>query len=115
MTTKIATRVKKEFSFEDELISEFAFRAQKAVQNGDEYIEAAPHIFDHFFPGGLGDAGYMTAYGIRVYPIGKADEIIEHERIPLHFRLHPELAPGGRKPEAYKDDDNYINGVDVKP
>ncbi len=112
MSTK-KTTIKKEFSFESESITEFVHRAQRAGMEQSEGIEAGEHIFEHFAPEGLGEAGYLTAYGVNVYPVGQTDKLKQAEKMPLYLRLHPELVPGAPKPAAYAEDAAYLEGITV--
>lgn len=73
----------------NEFISRVA-GAQRALQDGygTGAIEASDGIIKHFNRNGLNGGKYFIYQNIKVYPIGKTEEIELDESTPIEEKLH---------------------------
>lgn len=53
-----------------------------------EYVETTPEVIQHFNRTGLNGAEYFILHGIKVFPYGKTDQILEKENEYIGRRLH---------------------------
>lgn len=56
--------------------------------NNEDEIEASDEIIKYYNRNGLGEAKYFIFEGIKVYPMGKTEEIQKTEAEGLAQRLH---------------------------
>ena len=66
----------------------FDRKVEIAKMGGEEYIEAPMVLIEHFNKKGLNGGKYFHYKGIKVFPEGQAEKIMEEESIPMAERLH---------------------------
>jgi hypothetical protein len=82
-----------EADLEGETVGDFVGRiatAQLDEKDSGEVqsIEACDRIIKHFNRRGLGGAEYFIYQGVKVFPIGKTEEILERESISADQKMH---------------------------
>ena len=70
-------------------LADFHDAIQIAQAEQADLIEADMDVIAHYNPQGLGGAQYWIFQGIKVFPTGKSDEIMEKESVPMEKRVHP--------------------------
>lgn len=71
-----------------ETVNEFMGKIAVAQSQGLESIETTNEMIAHFNKKGLNGGKYFIYGGIKVYPLGKTEEIEEDEQTPLTEKLH---------------------------
>lgn len=71
-----------------ETTREFLERLDVAKREGEEFIEASDDIISFYNRRGLNGGKYFIMEGIKVYPIGKMDEITAKEDESMEQRMH---------------------------
>jgi hypothetical protein len=78
----------------EEKVSNFLQKIAIAQAEGNPYIETSEDIIQKFNPMGLNGAKYFIYHGVKVFPNGQAEKILEEEQIPIEQRIHkPETQP----------------------
>lgn len=67
-------------------VSKFMDAISQAKMVGAESIETSQEIIDHFNRTGLNGAKFFIYSGIKVYPLGKSDEIEDTFANPLELK-----------------------------
>ena len=70
----------------------------RAKQEGNEFIETTPEMIQFYNRGGLNGAQYFIYNGIKVFPTGMAEKILNKEGEQMGRRIHGAqegLASGG--------------------
>jgi hypothetical protein len=78
---------------QNESVGDFIGRIATAQLDGKDTgeiqsIEASEKIIKHFNRKGLGGSEYFIYQGVKVYPLGKTEEIEERESISADERMH---------------------------
>jgi hypothetical protein len=71
-----------------ESMEQFVARVHISKRDGVYGIEASKKIIDHLNPLGTGPNGYFIYYGVKVFPIGKMEEILKRESLSIDTILH---------------------------
>jgi hypothetical protein len=78
---------------ENESVGDFVGRIATAQLDGKDTgevptIEASEKIIKHFNRKGLGGSDYFIYQGVKVYPLGKTEEIEERESVSADEKMH---------------------------
>lgn len=86
------------------LVNEFESDISLAQSEGRESIEATEQIINHFNKKGLKGSSYFIYKGIKVYPLGKTEEIESEESIPATEKMHGTSDGTVNRLDGRKDD-----------
>lgn len=71
-----------------ETVSSFMDKIARAKADGIEYIETSPEMIQFYNRNGLNGSEYFIYSGIKVFPEGKAEAILNKEAEQIGQRIH---------------------------